>query len=536
MNCPTVDKLSQYVDNLLTEMEAVQISNHLNSCKECRRVIEAFEAEEQFLVETLKTPTLPDDFDNLVLNQLEPYAKKKKIKIVWKPILLSAAVVVLAFGLTTTFNPSFAEWVGGLFSTERVDEGLRIASDEGFVKRVNLEVSDQGRTFKVEDVMADTSRVALSYQVLNEAGKTKDTYLDFADGKNEIYAIDQKGNRIEIHSMGWSDSDEYGLIELSLRELKGIEKLSLKIHLTELDGIEGKWDLDIPVDLKESLKSTKTFAFKDAETNHHGVALKMKEVRFAPSSNEILYETSFTEEERGKIEKQIKGIEKAFGNEIVRMFTNYGTAIQYHIENEQGKPIYFHNAFLEGKGHPSDLGMLQGTGEDLAQLGKIAWNESFIPQQQNQNLTFVLDGVIKTVPTDFSIKVKPKELKKNPISFEYEGNYVTIKEVETKNEYSLRKSIIPIEKETIFTIKMEGGKDALSSELGQWVITDNKGKSYLTYGSGSILDEKDENGRYKTTNELKSYRIDEVPEEFTLHLISVTRYEEIKEKWEVPLY
>jgi hypothetical protein len=538
MNCPTIDKLSQYVDNLLSDVETIQVYDHIKSCKDCKRVVEAFEAEEQFLIETLQTPTLATDFEDMVLNQLEPYKKKETRKKTpsWKRMLVSAAVVVMAFGVTTAFNPSFAEWVGGLFSTERVDEGLRIASDEGFVTRVDLEAADKGLIFKVEDVIADTSRVALSYQVLNESGKTQDSYLDFGENKNEIYAIDEKGKRIEIHSMGWSDSDDYGLIELSLRELDGIKGLTLKFHLTELDGVEGNWDLEVPVDLTESLKSTKKMVLEDKEANYHGVSLLMKEVRFAPSSNELLYETGFTDEERTKIEKQIKGLEKSFGEEIVHTFTGYGTAIQYHLENEDAKPIYYHNAFLEGKGHPSDIGLIQGTGQDLAQLGKVAWNESFVPQKQNQNLTFVLDGVIKTVPTDFSIKVKPKELKGHPVTFEYEGNHVTIKAVDIKSEYSLRKSIIPIERETIFTIEMEGGKDALASELGEWVITDNNGNSYLTYSSGSILDEKDENGRYKTTTELRSYDLEEVPEEFTLHLISVTRYEEIDEKWEVPLY
>ena len=39
-----------------------------------------------------------------------------------------------------------------------------------------------------------------------------------------------------------------------------------------------------------------------------------------------------------------------------------------------------------------------------------------------------------------------------------------------------------------------------------------------------------------TIMNLKIYDLDEVPEELTLHLVSVTRYEEVKEKWSVPLY
>lgn len=38
----------------------------------------------------------------------------------------------------------------------------------------------------------------------------------------------------------------------------------------------------------------------------------------------------------------------------------------------------------------------------------------------------------------------------------------------------------------------------------------------------------------KYKNQL-SHELEEVPDELTLHLISVTRYEEVKDKWKVPL-
>lgn len=50
------------------------------------------------------------------------------------------------------------------------------------------------------------------------------------------------------------------------------------------------------------------------------------------------------------------------------------------------------------------------------------------------------------------------------------------------------------------------------------------------------MDEKDQNGRYKTTINLAVPDLDEVPEELTLYLVAVIRYEEVKEKWAVPLY
>ena len=216
-------------------------------------------------------------------------------------------------------------------------------------------------------------------------------------------------------------------------------------------------------------------------------------------------------------------------------FANYGTAIQYHIENKSGKTLYRHNIFQD-QGHPSDSGLMQGTGEDTGELGYMKWNESFIPQKEEDQLTFVLDGVIKTVPSDFSINVNPKELKKHPLSFEYEGNFITIKKVDMQTDFSLQKTFPPVETEQVLVIEMEGGKEVPSSDLVSWAIVDDKGETYEAFHSASILDEKDENGRFKTNTTLTIYGMKEIPKEFTLHLLSVTRYEEVEKEWKVPLY
>lgn len=538
MNCPKADKLSQYVDNLLTNQEHTAIQAHLKSCEGCMQVVVAFQEEQLFLKETLQTPTLPDDFATIVLEQLEPY-KSKAIggnRERWNRVLVSVAGIVLALGLTATLSPSFAQLMGGLFGSEQVDEGLRIATEAGLGERVNLEVMDQGITFRVEDLVVDSSRVALSYQVLNKKGKPQDTYLNFPDSKNKVLVIDQNGKELDGLNSSWSGGSDYGLIEYSLREQGALDKITIKFDLVELNGVKGNWKLEVPVDVKEKSKLTTTTSLNDVKRSSNGVNIEMKEVQFAPSSNEILYETSFTEEELAKIEENIQKLEEKFGEEITNTFTNYGTAIQYHIENEKKKAIYQHNTFFEGKGHPSNLGMLQGAGIGTGQLGQITWNDSFIPQKNDGKPTFMLDGVFKTVPSDFSITIKPNELKKNPVSFEYEGNYLTINKAEKESKFSLRKSLNPIEKETTFKIEMEGSREAIASEIGVWAIEDDKGKVYKAYRSGSILDDKDENDRYLTTIDLISYELDEIPEELTLHLLSVTRYEKVEEEWKVPLY
>jgi Domain of unknown function (DUF4179) len=534
MKCATNDKLEQWFDGLVQDHEYKSIQTHLKTCQVCQQIIELYSNEKQFIKETLGTPTLPDDFANHVLSELEPYAPKQKRKK-WKRMLLPAAAAVLAMGLTTTLHPSFAEWIGGFFSTDQVDEGLRMASETGLTKRINQEVTDQGITFKVEDVLADSSRVALSYQILNHNGKILDSFLEMSDSYNVITAYDQDGNKIDRLGMSWTDGADYGLIEFSIRGLESIEALKIKFELVELNGTTGKWNLEIPIDLKEIKKMTTKLVLDDQKTSENGVGIHLKEVQFAPSSNEILYDTYFTTEEQAKVEAQIQTLEDSFGKENVHTFTGYGTAIQYHIENKEGDTLYQHNTFQD-QGHPSDRGLLQGMGQDTEKLGYIEWNESFVPQRKEEQLTFVLDGVMKTVPSDFSIKIKPKELKKDPLSFEYEGNFITIKKVHKQNKFSLRKAFLPIKMEQVVKIEMEGGKEVPSADLGAWVLVDEKGETYEALHSGSILDEKDENGRFKTNTTLTIYGLKEVPEEFALHLLSVTRYEEVEKEWKVPLY
>jgi hypothetical protein len=537
MKCWAADKLSQYVDQMLDEKEMHEIDTHLINCSKCKAVVNAFEGEQFFIKETLQTPELPPNFTDLVLDQLEPIESKNVIRpksSPWKKVTLTAAGLVLVVGLSTSLHSGFAEWLGGLFTTQQVDEGLRIAADTGFAQRVNQEVTDQGLTLKVEDVIADSSRIALSYQVLDKNGKPQDTYLDL--GKAEIYATDQEGKRLDQVGMGWSEGSNYGLVEISLREKHQLNKLTITIALSELKGVKGNWELEIPLDITKSLNATKTIYLDHASTSIKGVEVEMKEARFAPSSTEIVYNTSFTKEELTTINEAIKGFEKKFGKKAVeRLSKIYDTSIQYRIEDASNSTIASKNTFADHQGHTSDNGFIQSSGQNKNQMGHMLWMDSMIPQKKDSDIRLILDGVIKTVPSDFLIKIKPKDLAEKPVSFEYEGNYINIHKAEKFNEYSLEKSLTPINKETMFKIEMEGGKEQLAADPGDWIVVDNVGNVYQTSMSGTILDEKDENGRFKRTIELTTSEMKEIPEELTLHLLSVTRYLKADEHWEVKL-
>lgn len=524
MTCPTIDKLSQYADGLLTGQELVEIRKHIESCEECQQIVDVFKGEEEFIKETLETPVLPDEFTERVLDQLEPYKPKEKRRDPWKRVMLAAAGMTLAVGLSAALNPSFAAWVGGLFTTEQVDEGLRMATDAGLAERVNYEITDKGITLKVEDIIADSSRIALSYQIVNKNGKVQKITQELGDLETEILVTDQNGVLLDNVSKSWIPFTEYGLFEFSLRDQDALEKITIHFNIAEINGVKGSWKLDVPVELKESNALTTTLSLDDVKTSAHGVNVNLKEMKFAPSAHELFYETSFTDEMRQDIEREVRSLEEKHGEEIMHGFAGYGNEIQYHLENDNNEVIFRNHALNGEKEQSRHSWLLQGVGQGMGQLGHVAWNDSFTPRKDDEQLTFVLDGIIKTVPADFSITVKPKELKKQPVTFEYEGNSMKIKKIEKQSDYYFRKSLLPIGKINFITIKMEGGEENFLSGLGTWILVDDKGNSYDVFNSGSTLDRT-----------LTAY-VDKIPEEFTLHLLSVTHYEELEEKWEVPLH
>ncbi len=528
MKCMQADKLSQYVDDLLPQEEIVEIERHIASCAQCKQTVEMFKEEELFMKETLQTPALPDDFADKVIAELEDkeLVIVKKKRSIWKRFAVTAAGVVIAVGLGSTFSPAFAQWVGTVFQTERVDEGLRLATEAGFVTRVDQEVTDHGLTLKVEDIVADSSRVALAYQVLDKNGKPKDTYIELADSTNEIYGFRKDGTKIESLGLSWQDGSEYGLVEIGLSEGEPIDELTVKFNIFELAGVKGNWTLDIPINLSDSLKYTKYLALDDAKFSEHGVNIQMKEMRLAPSSHELIYETAFTAEEKKKLEAKSQELKETYGPEINDGWgTRYESELEYHLENEEQKVVHDQDSIVTMRSQGNSLAR-ERSGQDGNNLGHTIWQESFIPK--DEKLTFVLDAIVKTEPADFSISFNTDEVRKEPISFEYEGNFLTIKEAKMKKENFFSG-------DRAFTIELKGGKEEESSYLGAWMLTDEKGNAYMASESGAILNEKDEHGRYKTSSTLR-FMIDDVPENVTLHLLTVKRKYDVSEPFKVPLY
>lgn len=512
MTCPKIDQLSCYADDLCTGEELVEIRAHVEACSECQEIIDVFKGEAQFIRETLQEPTLPENFTTQVLDKLEP--KKRKRPKIWRRGLGVVAGLTLAIGIGAAISPSFASQLGGLFATENVDDGLQIAEESGLTERVNMEVTDKGITFKIEDMIVDSTRIALSHQFLNAKGQAIDIF-NF-DGEAYLKTID--GQEIELGIQGWHNYDNYGLFEFSITNEELPDQIVTDIHFTQINGVKGNWQLEIPIDMSINKGKTTIFSLDEREKEVAGVKIQMKEIQHAPSSSELIYETSYTKAEMERVENEVKAFEQKYDLDISDYFM-FGTQIHYHVKNEKDEVI------LRNNGEVGQSRLIQSKGSYLDEMGHLAKVDSFEPGRESERLTFVLDGVEKVVPADFSIEVNPAELKKQPITSNYEGSTITVKSIEKEVDYFFEKSLMPIKRQKYFKMKLEMAQAPNAPELYNWVIIDDKGQAYEAYYSGSNIDLS-----------LYIYDLDKIPENFTLQLLTKNVFEEVEEKWEVPLY
>ncbi len=300
MICPNEDKLLAYVDQFLDEEETKQIEQHIRSCPSCAQQLEEMESEKAFLEETLKSPVLPDDFAEAIVAQVTPYKSKTKRTLEMGNGYCSKCAA--GWGILMTVNPSLAEFVGGIFSSDQVDEGLQIAMDTDIATPVDMSVTDAGITLHVEHLIADTSRIALSYKVTDGKGKKLNPYFQEDREQNVVTLLDEKNEQVELTSWSWGHSDHYGIFEFSLVNVENFTKGTIQIAATEIGGKRGNWLVEIPVDLTAAYERQQIVEMGET-IEVEDIQVTFNQVSYATSTTDISYSTEYNAECETEIAK-----------------------------------------------------------------------------------------------------------------------------------------------------------------------------------------------------------------------------------------
>ncbi|MGE7023877.1 DUF4179 domain-containing protein [Solibacillus cecembensis] len=505
MNCPSVDKLSQYVDQLLNQEEQKNVEEHLKQCVSCQQIVALFEGEEQFIKDTLQAPTLPDDFEEKILAQVKPYKKKRAF---WKVGSGVAAAAVLSVGILTAVSPSFAQLITSFFATEQVDSGFHEAEMLGFVEDVNYEATDNGLTVRINEVMADTTRIAFTYQVIDKNGKVKNPHIENWNEKNNMKFMNKSNEELPQEDYGsWHYKEgDIGLFEMRTPNVS--EDVILKWQIRDINGKEGTWDMDIPIPIEKALASMTELDLQNATYAQQNVSVTFEKVRFSPSATEISYTTAFTEPL-----KETKLSAKEHGQPKVE--------VAYTIEDENGAllatnfPYSFY--FDNGQGAISGFG---STSDDQQQFSQ---KEMFVPIKAEKP-SIVVAGFLNHEMVEESVKIYPPDLKnkeKDKPLLVFNGEPITVKSMGKVTKTGWRMEWPFLLRERYVEITIDYDREKIKEELDSWVLENSKGELYTIYNSG---------------DRLLVYGVDSLDEEFTLHLTKVVKFNPLEEPWRIPLY
>jgi len=98
MNCLSNNKIQEYIDNELDASELSLVSNHINSCEECKKLHFELLADISFVNDALSVfKTEPKNIPSI-----EKYSDIKKVSVFRMPIFLkvSAAVLFIAISIS----------------------------------------------------------------------------------------------------------------------------------------------------------------------------------------------------------------------------------------------------------------------------------------------------------------------------------------------------------------------------------------------------------------------------------------------------
>ncbi|WP_404429509.1 anti-sigma factor family protein [Sutcliffiella horikoshii] len=317
MKCFEFDQLAAYVDGILTEEENSHVEKHLEFCPSCREVVTALQKEDVFLQETIQSPVLPAGFDDEVLSKLEPYQAKKK-RWNWSYQLLTAASIVLAFGLGASF----------LSEIERSDTGNSETPVVQEEKDALYSVKDEGVLLEVTDISASPLKIEIFYRL-----KPEESVLEDFLKKHNVNHLSQVGDdyeslppngkivdlngqelpqrEVSLGSNGWLQNSVV-IKPAKMDELPLPDTFRAQIDFNDLFMQDGDWSLEIPIDVTDAKLLTKSNSYNTEFMFDEFYAGKI-EWELSTNAHNLQIHAEYREDKKD----QLKEIMKARDNEEI---------------------------------------------------------------------------------------------------------------------------------------------------------------------------------------------------------------------------
>jgi len=470
-----------------TDFSSTEMKHHLAGCEFCRNTYAEWMEEQESLMQLLYPDVLPASFTEGVMQSISSEAEIFKDSIVtanetklhqarriqkrWKLAAVVAVLIVLISTATFFSAPTLADIVRSLFAGYNADTGLLKAQKLGLVQHPNVEVKDKGYVMKIDEAVADSTRVVIALQLFGPDGKHDRNSIAFYNN-NHIFIKDEKGNKVgEMYDYGSTD-DFYYMMAIFPEPVQ-TDRLTVEGTIQQVGNTTttasitpGNWDFTFNLDLKEANKQTHITPLQGEYTSPDGMTVRLKRLTWMVQGVRLEFDTELSGEALKRSPGELWKEQK----------------LSFHFEDLAGNEIHGVNT---RKMPTMDSVMIDGNTAGN-KPGLMHWSYTFKELPIDSPYEFVLDGYFVAESDGTSVEFNPQRLKEDPIKLNWKGDRLVLNDFMTvnqptsqgdklesslhvtgdlRNEFSFDKWVVRIDDKSEFTTQ---GRGILSPEGDNW--------------------------------------------------------------------
>jgi hypothetical protein len=472
MKCLSPFEIEQYILSTPTS-RPLEVVDHIAACTHCNLIYHTLLEEQEEWLQALFEEKLPDSFTAQVMDSIEsvelekvtvPNRKRKNPKVLKTlRLAMGAALLLVVLSAVILYSvPSLAETLRSLFVKNNMDIGLLRAQEFGLVEHPNIKVKDKDYTIKIDEAVADPTRVIIALQLFGPNGKHDRKRLVFADG-NRIEVKDDQGKVVgELYDMGFTDDFYYMIVNFP--EPLQTDQITIEGHITELGSkrkniptLKGDWNFKFSMDMTEANKQTTSTPLMGSYTSPDGLTVTLKRLTHMVQGVRFEFDTELSEE--------------ALNRSPGELWKQQG--LKFHFEDSTGEEIHSVNA----RKLPSKDSVMSRSSTPGDKPGLMHWSYTFKYLPQDTPYTFVFDGYFILEKDGSMVQFESSKLKEHPIPFAFDGDELMLNDFTVESPPNTNGST----KEGSLHFSGRLRNEFMNSE---WIFKDLDGKEYPLSGRG----------------------------------------------------
>ncbi|WP_314587688.1 DUF4179 domain-containing protein [Paenibacillus terrigena] len=426
-------------------------------------------------------------------------------------IITTMTAVVLSTCVLLSSYPSIANWFSTLTDPTILDSGVTSATREGYSVNVDAAVSDKNITLHIVDVLADSTRLVVSYYVERDGGR----FADLLQG--DLSVTDSMGHILTNSYSRWQRDEigEYGFLTFVLPESPENLNIQLNINKIQIPGaglnrhqyLYGKWNITIPINISSSKSATQTVVIPKTTdfSIPQGDSFALQQITFSPSMTRFEFDST----------------------------TQRILSVDYTIKDGDGNIILMYDAKSQRDDYTSSSYVPHPQQQTNDQ--RMKYFVSIDPLGIARDYVFQATGVWIVEPVNFTFPIDRKLLQQQTITKKYEETTFQIE------RFTLEKDL---NNQHAYAAKLQVHADRITHHytytgLRKWELVDDEGNHYpmeaQTESPLGLKLKRADQGEFYELNQSITFR--NLPKnsdakQFTLVLSSFPHYYELD--WTIP--